>query len=224
MARSMALRFAWRSMEMTSTCPVPSRCDELDRPVVRPVHLHPRSTPSNFGKRGQDTQHPVDRVCPGGRALSPVAPVPKVGPGDGCGGAGTSGRACTSCLRCRSPEVGYVHDTTHHGDRRLALTAEAPAGEQAVLVAAEPERFFVPPYLGHRGLVGLWLDARPPTGRRSASCWSSPTASARARRPRQGARGWRAPRGASPTPSHRSGSAPTEVGAVRSPPWRRPAC
>jgi hypothetical protein len=46
----------------------------------------------------------------------------------------------------------------HHGDGRLALTFRAPPGEQAALVASEPDRFFVPPYLGHRGWVGMWLD------------------------------------------------------------------
>lgn len=35
----------------------------------------------------------------------------------------------------------------HHCDGRLALTFRAPAGEQAALVASEPDRFFVPPYL-----------------------------------------------------------------------------
>ncbi len=46
----------------------------------------------------------------------------------------------------------------HHGDGRLALTFRAPPGEQVALVASAPDRFFVPPYLGHRGWVGLWLD------------------------------------------------------------------
>src|SRR5947209_5399648 len=46
----------------------------------------------------------------------------------------------------------------HHGDGRLALTCKAPAGEQPVLVASNPEQFFVPPYLGHRRWIGLWLD------------------------------------------------------------------
>jgi predicted DNA-binding protein (MmcQ/YjbR family) len=30
-----------------------------------------------------------------------------------------------------------------------------------VLVGADPERFFVPPYVGHRGWVGMRLDRRP---------------------------------------------------------------
>jgi predicted DNA-binding protein (MmcQ/YjbR family) len=29
-----------------------------------------------------------------------------------------------------------------------------------VLVGADPERFFVAPYVGHKGLVGVWLDGR----------------------------------------------------------------
>ena len=46
----------------------------------------------------------------------------------------------------------------HHGDGRLALCVKAPPGEQEALVAAEPERCFVPAYLGHRGWVGLRVD------------------------------------------------------------------
>jgi hypothetical protein len=49
----------------------------------------------------------------------------------------------------------------HHGDGRLALIVKPPRGEQEALVLSEPDRFFVPPYLGHRGWVGLWLDGGP---------------------------------------------------------------
>jgi predicted DNA-binding protein (MmcQ/YjbR family) len=41
---------------------------------------------------------------------------------------------------------------------RLSLTCKAPAGAQEVLVAADPERFFRPAYVGHRGWVGVRLD------------------------------------------------------------------
>ena len=34
----------------------------------------------------------------------------------------------------------------------------APQGHQALLVEADPERFFVPPYVGHRGWLGMRLD------------------------------------------------------------------
>ena len=35
------------------------------------------------------------------------------------------------------------------------------AGLQAQLVAEEPARFFLPPYVGHRGWLGVWLDIEP---------------------------------------------------------------
>jgi hypothetical protein len=46
----------------------------------------------------------------------------------------------------------------HHGDGRLAIWCGAPPGVQDQLVDEEPERFFVPPYVGHRGWVGVRLD------------------------------------------------------------------
>jgi hypothetical protein len=48
--------------------------------------------------------------------------------------------------------------TDHHGDGRFAIWCAAPAGLQAMLVEADPERFFVPPYVGHRGWLGFRLD------------------------------------------------------------------
>jgi hypothetical protein len=46
----------------------------------------------------------------------------------------------------------------HHGDGRLAIWCAAPTGVQAALVDEEPDRFFVPPYVGTRGWVGVRLD------------------------------------------------------------------
>ena len=46
----------------------------------------------------------------------------------------------------------------HHGDGRFAIWCAAPAGLQRSLVEADPERFFVPPYVGHRGWLGVRLD------------------------------------------------------------------
>ena len=48
--------------------------------------------------------------------------------------------------------------TNHHGDGRFVLWCAAPEGMQAMLVEADPERFFVPPYVGHRGWLGVRLD------------------------------------------------------------------
>jgi hypothetical protein len=46
----------------------------------------------------------------------------------------------------------------HHHDGRLALWCAAPTGVQAAVVAADPLRYFVPPYVGHRGWLGVRLD------------------------------------------------------------------
>jgi hypothetical protein len=48
--------------------------------------------------------------------------------------------------------------TDHHGDGRFAIWCAAPEGIQQMLVEADPERFFVPPYVGHRGWLGVRLD------------------------------------------------------------------
>ena len=48
--------------------------------------------------------------------------------------------------------------TDHHGDGRFALWSAAPPEMQRVLVEGDPVRFFVPPYVGHRGWVGVRLD------------------------------------------------------------------
>ena len=48
--------------------------------------------------------------------------------------------------------------TNHHGDGRFAIWCAAPDGMQKMLVEGDPERFFVPPYVGHRGWLGVRLD------------------------------------------------------------------
>ena len=48
--------------------------------------------------------------------------------------------------------------TDHHGDGRFAIWCAAPQGLQAMLAEADPERCFVPPYVGHRGWLGMRLD------------------------------------------------------------------
>jgi hypothetical protein len=47
----------------------------------------------------------------------------------------------------------------HHGDGRFAIWCAAPAGNQELLVAANADRFFRPPYVGHRGWLGVSLNA-----------------------------------------------------------------
>ena len=46
----------------------------------------------------------------------------------------------------------------HHGDGRVALWLNLPPGLQESYVGTDPRRFFVPPYLGPRGWVGVDLE------------------------------------------------------------------
>ena len=52
-------------------------------------------------------------------------------------------------------------DDHHHGEDRLAVWVKSSFIEQEVLVEADPETFFVPPYLGPSGWVGMRLDRDP---------------------------------------------------------------
>jgi hypothetical protein len=56
--------------------------------------------------------------------------------------------------------AGRLFATTadHHHDERLALWCAAPEGAQEMLTKAAPDRFFRPPYVGHRGWLGVYLD------------------------------------------------------------------
>jgi hypothetical protein len=52
----------------------------------------------------------------------------------------------------------YASADTHHGDGRPAVWCKAAPGNQGLMVRADPSRFFVPPYVGPSGWVGVWLD------------------------------------------------------------------
>jgi hypothetical protein len=59
-------------------------------------------------------------------------------------------------VRGKKTVATYVD--SHHGDGRLAIWCPAPPGVQGTLVTDEPDRFFVPAYVGHRGWLGVRLD------------------------------------------------------------------
>jgi hypothetical protein len=63
-------------------------------------------------------------------------------------------------LEVRGKKFCY-YTVDHHGDGRVAITYKAPRGELQALVAADPRRFFTPPYMHQHGWVGLDLDAAP---------------------------------------------------------------
>ena len=62
-------------------------------------------------------------------------------------------------IRDKKCFVMFLDD--HHEDGRLAIWCAAPDGVQAEMVETEPERFFRPPYVGHRGWLGVRLDVDP---------------------------------------------------------------
>jgi predicted DNA-binding protein (MmcQ/YjbR family) len=51
-----------------------------------------------------------------------------------------------------------VRDRIFHEGGRPSLWLKMPKGAQRELVASRPGRFFVPPYVGHKGWVGIHLD------------------------------------------------------------------
>jgi hypothetical protein len=54
-------------------------------------------------------------------------------------------------FRIRDKIFAMAHDPR-------TVWCKAPHGVQAILVEAAPDRFFVPPYVGHRGWIGFHLD------------------------------------------------------------------
>lgn len=55
----------------------------------------------------------------------------------------------------------YADAGNHHGAGRASVWCKAAPGNQALMVRAEPERFFVPPYVGPSGWIGIYLDQSP---------------------------------------------------------------
>lgn len=51
----------------------------------------------------------------------------------------------------------YASPANHHGAGRAALWCKAQVGVQETLVRSDPARYFVPPYVGPRGWIGLTL-------------------------------------------------------------------
>ena len=52
----------------------------------------------------------------------------------------------------------FLTTANRHHDDRVGFWAAAPPLAQEILVANEPELYFRPPYVGHRGWIGMRLD------------------------------------------------------------------
>lgn len=55
----------------------------------------------------------------------------------------------------------HASASTHHGNGRPAVWINATHLTQDLLMRAEPERYFRPPYVGVSGWVAAWLDRQP---------------------------------------------------------------
>lgn len=54
--------------------------------------------------------------------------------------------------------AAYAAANTHHGGGRHAVWLKAVAVNQAFMVRDASDRYFVPPYVGPSGWIGVWLD------------------------------------------------------------------
>lgn len=64
-------------------------------------------------------------------------------------------------FRVRNKVFGmFASAHNHHGNGRNAVWIKATPANQRLVLAAEPQRYFKPPYVGPSGWIGAWLDAR----------------------------------------------------------------
>ncbi len=61
----------------------------------------------------------------------------------------------------RGKKTFVMFQDDHHSDGILGIWCAAAPGVQGELIEAEPDRFFRPPYVGHRGWIGVRLDRSP---------------------------------------------------------------
>jgi hypothetical protein len=55
----------------------------------------------------------------------------------------------------------YASAATHHGGGRTSVWCKAKPVTQDMMIRAEPNRYYSPPYVGPKGWVGVWLDKSP---------------------------------------------------------------
>lgn len=61
-------------------------------------------------------------------------------------------------FRIRGGKTFAMYTVNHHGDGRIALWLSSPPGAQEIHTKGEPKYFFVPPYVGPKGWLGVHLD------------------------------------------------------------------
>jgi len=61
----------------------------------------------------------------------------------------------------RAGKIFAQMETHHHDADRVAVWLPARAGVQEALVEEDPVHFFRPPYVGHKGWIGVRIDRKP---------------------------------------------------------------
>ena len=55
----------------------------------------------------------------------------------------------------------YAADGNHHGSGRSSVWIKSKKENQALMLSAQPDKFFKPPYVGPAGWIGVFLDRSP---------------------------------------------------------------
>src|SRR5215470_8064903 len=61
----------------------------------------------------------------------------------------------------RAGKIFAQMDTHHHAADHVAVWLPARPGVQEALVEEDPVHFFRPPYVGHKGWIGVRIDRKP---------------------------------------------------------------
>ncbi len=61
----------------------------------------------------------------------------------------------------RAGKIFAQMDSHHHGAEHVAVWLPANPGVQQELVHEDPVHYFVPPYVGHKGWIGVRIDRKP---------------------------------------------------------------
>jgi predicted DNA-binding protein (MmcQ/YjbR family) len=65
---------------------------------------------------------------------------------------------CT--FRAAGGSMFAMTDNNHHNSGHLAVWVKAQAMVQEILINSDAKKFFKPPYVGHKGWVGVRLDGK----------------------------------------------------------------
>ena len=60
----------------------------------------------------------------------------------------------------RAPRMFAMYEHKMHGLDRVAIWIKAAGGNNEIMTATDPKRFFIPPYVGAGGWVGVRLDGK----------------------------------------------------------------